>query len=209
MFAIWWKYSCTCVGKFIRMGSKNSMTDSNFTHCDICFNVLPVDIQQKQFISISQKERKTKDWLVSVVYDHPTLQKLQRFKVLKGNLTDGLSIIVESLRVIFLAVECISLLFEAFSLTGERRNRNQCQVLISCRCGWVWVCPNLPDFGVLHQVLGQQRRVHTVLTGPVPNIAVKFTCFSPVIPAECQKVNQRYSQKEEEVNELHFVGRSL
>lgn len=47
--------------------------------------------------------------------------------IMRGNLTNGLSIIIESLRVIFLAVECISLLFEAFSLTGGRRNKNQCQ----------------------------------------------------------------------------------
>lgn len=41
------------------------------------------------------------------------------------NLTNGPSVIVESLRVIFLAVESISLLLEAFSLTGEWGNTNK------------------------------------------------------------------------------------
>lgn len=36
------------------------------------------------------------------------------------------------------------------------------------------------DSGVLHLELGQQSRVHTVLTAPVLNIAVKFICSSPV-----------------------------
>lgn len=38
-------------------------------------------------------------------------------------LTDGLGVAVERLRVGFLAVEYISLLFEAFSLTVEERKK--------------------------------------------------------------------------------------
>lgn len=40
-------------------------------------------------------------------------------------LTDGLGVAVECLRVGFLAVECISLLFEAFSLTVEGRRKQR------------------------------------------------------------------------------------
>lgn len=46
-------------------------------------------------------------------------------RVSSCDLTYGLRVVVESLRVIFLAVECISLLFEPFRLTAARKNRKQ------------------------------------------------------------------------------------
>lgn len=48
-----------------------------------------------------------------------------------ASLTDGLGVAVECLRVGFLAVQCISLLFEAFSLTVEgRQKQRQCVKLV-------------------------------------------------------------------------------
>ncbi len=102
----------------------DSTANRNFTV--VCFAERGETRGEHQHFSTGEYEHR----LVDGCHVHPPKDcknVIPAIRISYGNLTDGLGVVVESLRVIFLAVECISLLFEAFSLTGKRRNRNQSQ----------------------------------------------------------------------------------